>query len=160
MTGLQRPALTVARIAFAGALVGSSALVTAAAANAGPCDPATLAMTPQPQLSCAPPDAPPPDAPAPPPGSPPPASAPLSDGQGKPYEGPTPPPGMAPYIPPVVNADGSPGSYGQRGFFRDVWNQFHNGVPSDMIYGPDPADYGLKPGDPIPAGPPPEPPSP
>ncbi|MDT5135763.1 MAG: hypothetical protein QOD58_25 [Mycobacterium sp.] len=65
-TDLIASGINVARIAFAGAIIGGCAVGLAAHAGADPgnCDPFYLSMTPQPVLSCAGPDvAPPPDAP-------------------------------------------------------------------------------------------------
>lgn len=142
-------AINVARVVFAGAIVGSCALGVAVRAYASPCDPVGLSMTPQPQLSCPGPDAaPPPDGP--------PAPGPVNNvAAGSP--GAPPAPGQPPYVPPVVDADGTQ-SYGQLGFLRQVWHEFHNGVPSDLIYGPDPTNPEAQPGSPSPVPPPPPPP--
>ena len=165
MTGSSRTArltsaTNVARIVVAGAIVGPCAVVLAAGASASPCDPATLAMTPQPQLSCPGPAAAPPpvapavagpvdDAPAPPPAEGAPVPVPVGV-PANPVAGPRPPafpaPGEAPFVPPVVGEDGAPTqSFGQGGFLMDIWHEFHNGVPSDLIYAPPPADPGLPP---------------
>jgi hypothetical protein len=135
MTGWQRTAplitsaINVAGIVFAGAVVGSCAVGLAAQAYASPCDPLTMSMTPQPVLSCPAPAAPPAD------GSP--VAGPVSDVAGGPQPGALPAPGEAPYVPPVVGEDGTQ-SYGQLGYLRQIWHEFHNGVPSDLIYGPMP----------------------
>ncbi|HEY6575548.1 MAG TPA: hypothetical protein VI029_11580 [Mycobacterium sp.] len=139
-------AINVARVAFACAAVGSCAVGLAPRAFASPCDPTTLAMTPQPQLSC-----PAPEAAAPADGVPVAAPPPVpgSDVTGPPLPDAFPPPGEPPHIPPVVGEDGAPTtSYGQGGYFGQIWSEFHNGVPSDVIYGPAPG---------APAPPPPSP---
>ena len=143
MTGSQRTAplitsaINVARIVFAGAVVGSCAVGLTARAYASPCDPVGLSMTPQPVLSCPSPDsAPPAD------GSP--VAGPVSDVAGRPAPGALPPPGEPPYVPPVVGEDGTQ-SYGQLGYLREIWHEFHNGVPSEFIYGPAPTDPALPP---------------
>lgn len=131
----------VARIAFAGALAGSCAVGLACQASGSPCDPDTMRMTPQPVLSC-----PDPDASPPPPqlrGAPvaggsftPTASGVMGSAPADPGAPAFPAPGQAPNVPPVVNADGSQ-TFGQGGgYLGDIWDQFHNGVPSDLIYGP------------------------
>jgi hypothetical protein len=136
--------INLARIVFAGAIVGSCAVGLAVRANASPCDPLGLSMTPQPQLSCTSPDSAPPADGTPAPG-------PVNNAAGPPPPGAPPAPGQPPYVPPVVNPDGTQ-SYGQLGFLRQVWHEFHNGVPSELLYGPDP-DQG-PPGSPIPPSPP------
>jgi hypothetical protein len=87
MSGSQRTALVtsgtnLARIVFAGAIIGGCAvgLATHADADPGNCDPFYLSMTPQPVLSCAGPDAAPPDAQ--------PTPAPVGDVAGPPPPGP------------------------------------------------------------------------
>jgi hypothetical protein len=138
--------INVARVALACAAVGSCAVGFAAGAFASPCDPTTLAMTPQPQLSCPAPEAAQPADGAPVAAPPP---VPGSDVTGPPLPDALPPPGQAPHVPPVVGEDGAPTtSYGQGGYLGQIWNEFHNGVPSDVIYGP------------APGGPAPPPPSP
>ena len=142
-----RSRIHAAGIAFAGAIVGSCAVGLAAPAYAGPCDPVGLSMTPQPVLSCASPDpAPPAD------GSP--APGPVNAVAGAPPQAALPAPGQAPYVPPVVDADGTQ-SYGQLGYLRQIWHEFHNGVPSDLLYGPAPTDPAAPPGSPLPPPPPP-----
>ncbi|MCV7226564.1 hypothetical protein [Mycolicibacterium komossense] len=121
MTGSQR----VAHLAAAIAVAAGSAVGFASGANASPCDPITLSMTPQPVLSC-----PDPAAPAPVVG----ASGPVPV-VGTPLPDALPPPGQAPAIPPTSNADGTQ-DFGSDGFIGDVMNQFGNGVPSEFIYGP------------------------
>jgi hypothetical protein len=139
-------AINAARVAFACAAVGSCAVGFAAVATASPCDPMTLAMTPQPQLSCPVPEAAPP-ADGTPVAAPPPVTG--SDVTGPPLPDALPPPGEAPHIPPVVGEDGAPAtSYGQGGYLGQIWNEFHNGVSSELIYGS------------TPGGPAPPPPSP
>lgn len=175
MNGLQRtariaPVINVATIVFVGAIVGGSAVGLAAAAYASPCDPVTMSMTPQPVLSCPGPDVAPPaeGSPVPvpvnglagPPADGVPVVEPVTDVAGPPPPAALPPPGQPPSVPPVVNEDGTPQSFGQGGFLRDIWHQFHNGVPSDLFYGPvpPPADPAVPPppGDPLllpPSGP-------
>lgn len=147
MTGSRRtaalaPAINVVRFASACAIAGAWAAGLAAQAYASPCDPTTLAMTPQPQLSCPAPDVgPPPDALPVVPGS---------DVTGPPLPDALPPPGEAPHIPPVVGEDGMPTqSYGQGGYLGQIWNEFHNGVPSEFVYGPPPADSAPPPNGPV-----------
>jgi hypothetical protein len=147
MTG----SMNVARVVFAGAIVGSCAFGLAARADASPCDPATLAMTPQPQLSCPGPDAaPPPD------GSP--VAGPVTNIADPPPPGALPVPVQQPSVPPVVGADGTQ-SYGQLGYLRQIWHDFHNGVPSDLFGGPPPSSTVSPPapGDPLLLPPPPNP---
>jgi hypothetical protein len=116
---------------------GLGVLVAPPAVAESPCIPETMAMSPQPVLSC------PGQAPAPFP-----QSAPLRDSAHR-VDGPPPtdpgassvgvalpPPGQAPHIPPVVNPDGSPVTFDQGGYLGQLWDQFHSGVPSDLIYGP------------------------
>jgi hypothetical protein len=104
------------------------------------------------------PDAPPVPAPVNDVAAPPPASAVASmPAPGQPLPDAFPPPGQPPYIPPVVNADGTQG-YGQGGFLRDVWHQFHNGVPSDLLFGPAPPQPGDPAAPPLPGEPLPPPP--
>ena len=55
---------------------------------------------------------------------------PVTDVAGPPPPAALPPPGQPPSVPPVVNEDGTPQTFGQGGFLRDIWRQFHNGVPS------------------------------
>ena len=175
MNGLQRtariaPAINVATIVFVGAIVGGSAVGLAAAAYASPCDPVTMSMTPQPVLSCPGPDVAPPaeGSPVPvpvnglagPPADGVPVVEPVADVAGPPPPAALPHPGQPPSVPPVVNEDGTPQTFGQGGFLRDIWHQFHNGVPSDLFYGPvpPPADPAVPPppGDPLllpPSGP-------
>jgi hypothetical protein len=86
--------INVARIVFAGAIIGGCAVSLAAHADAdsGNCDPFYLSMTPQPVLSCAGPDAAPPaDAP--------PMPAPVNNVAGPPPPGSLLPPGD-PALPP------------------------------------------------------------
>jgi hypothetical protein len=155
MTGSQRTALTVSaiaatRIVFLGAILGGSALgLSTTASAASQCDPLTLSMTPQPALSCPDPYAASPADPPPVPdpanfvGGPPPQGAPPPPGQPLPDAFPA--PGQPPGVPPVVGDDGAPTqSFGQGGYLKDIWGQFHNGVPSDLVFGspppaPDPA---------------------
>lgn len=142
MTGSQ---LILARIVFAGAIAGSCALGLAVQAGASPCDPVGLAMTPQPVLSCSAPDAVPPADPSQP------AAGPVNVADAAPPNA-APPPGQAPYVPPVAAGNGPPAG-SQLGFLRQVWHEFHNGVPSELLYGPDPTDPALpppQPGDPLP----------
>ena len=159
MNGPQRrartaPAIKLARLVFAGAVIGGTAVGFAPDAYASPCDPLTMSMTPQPVLSCpapnavSPPDAPPPD------GAsvammPVPVPAPANAGGPAPANA-LPPPGQAPGVPPVVDENGNPASYGSQGsYFKEIWHEFHNGVPSDLLFAPAPA--------PDPAAPPPPP---
>ena len=53
---------------------------------------------------------------------------PVTDVAGPPPPAALPPPGQPPSVPPVVNEDGTPQTFGQGGFLRDIWHQFHNGV--------------------------------
>ena len=128
--------INIARVAFACAAPG---IVRGGSRRSGlrvPCDPMTLAMTPQPQLSCPAPEAAPP-ADGAPIAAPPPVTG--SDVTGPPLPDALPPPGEAPHIPPVVGEDGAPTtSYGQGGYLGQIWDEFHNGVPRDVIYGPAP----------------------
>ncbi|MGB8504638.1 hypothetical protein [Mycobacterium sp.] len=71
-------------------------------------------------------------------------AGPVSDVAGRPPPGALPPPGEPPYVPPVVGEDGTQ-SYGQLGYLREIWHEFHNGVPSEFIYGPAPTDPALPP---------------
>jgi hypothetical protein len=88
-TALITSAINVARMAFAGAIIGGCAVGLAAQAYADSgsgCDPFYLSMTPQPVLSCPGPDAaPPPDGSAVP--------GPVNDVAGPPPPGAPPPPG-------------------------------------------------------------------
>jgi hypothetical protein len=156
-TALAKPAKNLARIVFAGAVIGPCAIGLAAPAFASPCDPFTLSMTPQPQLSCPGPDAPPPAEPTPaaPDGANALASGPPT-GYGPISSGPAPPqvPGQAPYVPPV-NPDGNQNT-GQLSYLRSLWHEFHNGVPSDLLYGPSDGAPGT-PIAPLPPGAPPPP---
>jgi len=34
----------------------------------------------------------------------------------------------------------APPAGGQLSYLRQIWREFHNGVPSDLIYGPQPPD--------------------
>jgi hypothetical protein len=160
MNGPQRTppiaaAINVARIVFAGAVIGGSAVGLAAEASASPCDPLTMSMTPQPVLSCPVPDAvSPPDAAPPPDGvsvpQPPPVPAPVNAAGPPPANALPPPPGQAPGVPPVVDENGNPATYGSQGsYLREIWHDFHNGVPSDLIFAPVP-----QPADPAAAPPP------
>ncbi|OBF20648.1 hypothetical protein [Mycobacterium sp. ACS4331] len=119
----------LARVAVSGivgvGLMGVGVMVVPQAAAESPCIPETMAMSPQPVLSCPGQVAAPfpKSAPLPAPGAPP-------SGNGLPA------PGQAPYIPPVTNQDGTQTTFDQGGYLGDLWGQFHNGVPSDLIYGP------------------------
>jgi hypothetical protein len=152
MTGLPRTAsltsaLDVVRVVFAVAVLGSCAVGLSAQANASPCIPDTLAMTPQPQLSCpgaqvaprpvaAPVAAPADDSAGPSAPDGPPAPGPVDVAAGPPPPA-FPAPGQAPFIPPVVGEDGAPTqSFGQSGYLGEIWHEFHNGVPGELIYGP------------------------
>ena len=135
MSRSQRTTPLVAGVVFAGAVS------LAAPAYASPCDPIGLAMTPQPVLSCQSPDAAPPADGAPAPGPVNNAAAP-------------PPPGSPPYVPPVATGNG-PEPLSQLGYLREIWHEFHNGVPTDFLYGPAPTDT-----PPLPEGPVPPPPNP
>jgi hypothetical protein len=102
MTEPQRKALVtsainVARIAFAGAIIGGCAVGLAAQADAdsGDCNPFYLSMTPQPVLGCPGPDAAPPAD-----GSP--VLGPVDGVASPPTPGALPPPGQPPSGPPVV----------------------------------------------------------
>jgi hypothetical protein len=151
MTGSVRSARTAARIVFVGAIVGSSAVGLATQASAASqCDPLTLSMTPQPALSCPDPYAASPEDPPPVPdpvnfvGGPPPQGAPPAPGQPLPDAFPA--PGQPPGVPPVVGADGAPTqSFDQGGYLKDIWGEFHNGVPSDLVFGSPPPDPALPP---------------
>jgi hypothetical protein len=161
-------------VAVAGAVLGPLAVGLAAGASASPCDPATLAMTPQPQLSCAPPDGvppPPADAAAAPAGpiqapmaaAPPPVD-PAAPPNGVQATGETlpdafPAPGQAPFIPPVIDADGTQ-RFGNMGYLREIWHEFHNGVPADLLYGPPPPAPADPAAPPPPGAPLPPPPAP
>ncbi len=126
------------RSVFAAAVTGVCAVVLPANSVASPCIPETMAMSPQPVLSCpGVQPAPFPDTapvgnsafnvagpPPPAPGAPPAANA-------------LPAPGQAPFVPPVVNPDGTQ-SFGPSGYLGDIWDQFHNGVPTDLIFAPPP----------------------
>jgi hypothetical protein len=119
-----------------GGVVGLGTAPTAVAES--PCLPDTMAMSPQPVLSC--------------PGHEPmpfPKSAPLPDPAYTPAEPPPgdavqvpagaalPPPGQAPHIPPVTNQDGSHATFEQgTGVIGDLLGQFGNGVPTDLLLGP------------------------
>lgn len=127
---------------------GLCAVGLAPRASGSPCDPVGLSMTPQPVLSCSQPDAVPPgDTAAIAPG-------PVNGVANSP--GALPAPGQPPYVPPVTNPDGTQ-SYGQLGFLREIWHEFHNGVPSEFIPGPMPPPTNAV--EPPPAGPAPPPPS-
>jgi hypothetical protein len=102
MTEPQRKALVasavnVARIAFAGAIIGGCAVGLAAQADAdsGDCNPFYLSMTPQPVLGCPGPDAAPPAD-----GSP--VLGPVDGVASAPMPGALPRPGQPPSAPPVV----------------------------------------------------------
>lgn len=140
-----------AKVVFVGAVIGGSAVGLASQASADRCDPLTLSMTPQPALSCPDPNAASPVDAAP---APDPAAAPVAG----PLPDAFPPPGQPPAIPPVVGADGTQ-SYGQGGYLKDIWHEFHNGVPSDLIIGspPPPADPAMPPAGPALAPPPGDP---
>jgi len=84
-----------------------------------------MAMSPQPVLSC--PDQQPMPFPQTAPLGDPgftPATPPQGTAVGVPAADAFPAPGQAPYIPPVVNQDGSPTDFGQGGLFGDYWQQF------------------------------------
>ena len=87
------PAITLARLAVTGAVIGGCAVGLAgpaAASSGSDCNPFYMSMTPQPVLSCPGPDAgPPADAP--------PGPGPVND-----VAGPPPPAGPAPGQPPVT----------------------------------------------------------
>jgi hypothetical protein len=121
MFALQR----VAHLAAVLAVAGGTALALASQAQASPCDPITMSMTPQPVLSC------PDPAPAAPVVG---ASGPVPV-DGVPLPDALPAPGQAPAVPPTFNADGTQ-DFGGDGFIGDVMNQFGNGVPGEFIYGP------------------------
>lgn len=121
MSRSQRTAPHAAGIVFAGAVVGWCAVSVAAPAYAS-----GLAMTPQPVLSCTSPDAVPPAEAQPAPGP--------VDNVASP-----PPPGSPPYVPPVASGNG-PEPLSQLGYLREIWHEFHNGVPPDLLYGPAPTD--------------------
>lgn len=40
---------------------------------------------------------------------------------------------------PPVAGDGPP-PLSQLGYLREIWHEFHNGVPTDLLYGPAPTD--------------------
>jgi hypothetical protein len=147
MTGYQRTApvmltINVARGLFAGAIVGSCAVGVAVPAYASPCDPLGIAMTPQPVLSCSGPDSAAPTDPSVAPG-------PVNNVASPPPAGALPAPGQPPSVPPVAPGDGpAPGS--QLGYLREIWHDFHNGVPSDLLYGPAPEDPAQPPPPPTP----------
>jgi hypothetical protein len=149
MIGIQRRAA----ILFAGTFAGSCAVALAAPAYASPCDPLTMSMTPQPVLSCPAPDAPPPPDAAP---------GPVTNvASGPAPAGPNglPAPNPTPTVPPVAAGDG-PAAGSQLGYIRQIWHDFHNGVPSDILYGPAPdEDSGPPVATPI-RVPPPEAPTP
>jgi hypothetical protein len=122
---------------FAGAIAGSCAVGLAAPVYASPCDPLGMAMTPQPVLSCPNPDAPPPpDAPA--------VTGPVNNAAGPGPAAALPAPGQPPSVPPVAAGDG-PAAGSQLGYLREIWHDFHNGVPSDLLYGPAPDDPSMPP---------------
>ena len=112
--------LNAAGIVLAGGIAGSFAVGLAVPAYASPCDPIGLAMTPQPVLSC-----------------PSPGAAPPADGA--PAPGPVDNVAAPPYVPPVDAGDGPP-PLSQLGYLREIWHEFHNGVPTDLLYGPAPTD--------------------
>ncbi|MFZ0831860.1 MAG: hypothetical protein WAM92_01995 [Mycobacterium sp.] len=109
-------AVGAAGMVFVGAVAGTS---FAARAGASPCDPIGLAMTPQPVLSCISP-----------------IPAPSADGA--PAPGPVDNVAAPPYVPPVADGNGPP-PLSQLGYLMDIWHEFHNGVPADLLYGPAPA---------------------
>lgn len=116
-----------AGIVFAGVIVGSCAVSFAAPVYASPCDPIGLAMTPQPVLSCPNPGAAPADVA--------PATGPVNNIAAPSSSG----PGQPPYVPPVAAGD-QPPPLSQLGYIREIWHEFHNGVPTDLLYGPEPTD--------------------
>jgi len=134
-------AVKAAGIVFAGVVMGSCAVSSAARAYASPCDPLGLAMTPQPVLSCLDADAGPPTDGAPATGA--------VDSVAAPPAGAPPAPGQPPYVPPVADGDAPP-PLGQLGYLREIWHEFHNGVPTDLIYGPAPTDAPPPPEGPLP----------
>ncbi len=124
---------------FAAAGLYLAAAAAVPTAGASPCIPETMAMSPQPVLSC--PDQQP---------MPFPDTAPLADPAFNPAAPPPggvappvgtafPAPGQAPYIPPVVNTDGSATSFGQGTGIRDIWNQYTSGELSGILPGAAPA---------------------
>ena len=117
----------MAGIVFAGVIVGIVRTCFAAPAYASPCDPIGLAMTPQPVLSCANPN-PAPSADVAP------ATGPVNNIAAPPSSA----PGQPPYVPPVATGNGPP-PLSQLGYLREIWHEFHNGVPTDLLYGPAPA---------------------
>jgi hypothetical protein len=126
MSRSRRTAPNTSGIVFAGAVVGSCAVSLAAPAHASPCDPAGMAMTPQPVLSCPSPDS-------------------VAPANGVPAPGPVnnvaapPQPGAPPYVPPVAAGNG-PEPLSQLGYLMEIWREFRNGVPADLLYGPAPTD--------------------
>lgn len=117
--------IAVTSIAGVGCL-GVGVMVAPLATAESPCLPETMAMSPQPVLSC------PDQVPAPFPKSAPLPAAPDAPATGDAF----PAPGQAPYIPPIVNQDGTLSTFDQGGYLGDLWDQFRNGVPTDLIYGP------------------------
>src|SRR4051794_29659762 len=97
MTGTHRTATRASAI-IAAAIVGSCVVGLAPGAPASPCDRLTLSMTPQPALSG-------PGAPATAPTNAVPVPAANTAGAAG---NSLPAPGQAPFIPPVVGADGAP----------------------------------------------------
>lgn len=130
--------ITIGHTLVAGAFVALASTGMAVAGAESSCDPDTMAMSPQPVLSCPGVAAAPfPDtAPVPDPAfdvtGPPTAGSPPASG---PVIAALPAPGQAPHVPPVVGADGTQ-SFGQGGVIGDLFTQFQNGVPTDLIYGP------------------------
>lgn len=104
MTGSTRTALitsgkNAAKIAFAGAVIAGCSVSLAGQAVADNCDPFLLSMTPQPVLSCLPPEqAPPPEQAQPAEGAP--VSEPVNDVADPPLPAEMPPPGD-PMMPPL-----------------------------------------------------------
>ena len=47
--------------------------------------------------------------------------------------------GAPAYVPPVASGNG-PSPLSQLGYLMDIWHEFHNGVPTDLLYGPAPMD--------------------